>query len=233
MVKVDDAFEVRYKKAGNQFEVLVDFDKLNEYKKKHYEISVYDVLADVKIFKDQKKGDVASNNLLKESFKGLSEEDILEEILLRGDCQIPTSYVNKLRDEKKMQVVNYITENAVNPATKNKYTSSMIESEINKVKYNFDAYVSFENQAEEVLKLLKKVMPISIDKIVLEIEIPPRYLGSFYGPFRKFGKLTKEYYDRDGNLRIKIEITESLQDKVIDYIKHHTNNEGSYHIVKD
>ncbi|MDA3856563.1 MAG: ribosome assembly factor SBDS [Candidatus Woesearchaeota archaeon] len=233
MVKVDEAFEVRYKKGGNQFEVLVDFEKLNEYKKKHYAISVYDVLADVKIFKDQKKGDVASEILLKESFRGLSEDEILEEILLRGECQIPTSYTNKLREEKKMQVVNYIVENAVNPATKGKYTASMIESEINKLKFNFDPYIIFENQSEEVLKGLKKVIAISIDKIVLEVEIPPKYLGSFYGPFRKFGKILKEYYDRNGNLKIKLEITESLQDKVIDYIKHHTSGEGSYFISKD
>lgn len=232
MVNIDDAFEVRYKKNGNQFEVLVDFDKLNEYKKKPLEVSVYDVLADSTVFKDQKKGDVASESWLKESFKGLSEEEIFQEILLKGECQVPTAYVNKLREEKKIQVVNYITENSINPTTKGKYTSSMIESEINKLKFNFEPHQSFEHQAEEVLKKLKRVMAISVDKIVLDIEIPPKYLGAFYGPFRKFGKVNKEYYDRDGNLKLHLEITESVQDKVIEYIKHHTNNEASYHISK-
>jgi hypothetical protein len=56
MVKVDEAFEVRYKKGGEQFEVLVDFDKLKEFEKSPDTVSVYDVLADVKIFRDQKKG---------------------------------------------------------------------------------------------------------------------------------------------------------------------------------
>ena len=64
MVNIDDAFEVRYKKEKEQFEVLVDFDKLNEFKKDNT-ISVYDVLADTKIFKDQRKGELASENILK------------------------------------------------------------------------------------------------------------------------------------------------------------------------
>ncbi len=233
MVNVDDAFEVRYKKAGEMFEVLVDFDKLNEFKKKPNEVSVYDVVADVKIFKDQRKGDIASTNLLFDVFKTYNEEVIIKEILLKGECQIPTSYLNKLRDEKKMQVVNYIVENAVNPASKMKYTPSMIESEVSKLKYSFDPNVGFERQAEEVIKLLKKVMPISVDKVVLEIEVPGMYVGAFYGPFRKMGQITKEYYDNSGNLRMHMEVTQSQVDNVIEFIKAKTNNEASYFVKSD
>ncbi len=233
MVNVDEAFEVRYKKSGDQFEVLVDFDKLKEFEKKPNEISVYDVLADVKIFKNQKRGEVASDSLLQQTFKGLNEEQILKEILLKGECQIPTAYLNKLREEKKMQAINYIAENAMNPSTKSKYTKSMIESEVNKLRYGFEPNTGFEHQAEEVLKLLRKVMPISIDKVVLKIEVPPQYTGAFYGPFRKYGKVTKEFYDNSANLHIHIELTESQADNAINYIKQHTNNEGSYHISKD
>lgn len=232
MVKVDEAFELRYKKGKEEFQVLVDFDKLNEYKKKQEEISVYDVLADTKIFKDQKKGEIASENLLQTVFEYKPEEEIIKEILLKGECQIPTSFLNKLREEKKQQVINYIAGNAINPATKTKYTLSMIESEINSIKYNFDPQKDYSNQAEEVISILKKRMPISINKITLEISIPPQYCGAFYGPFRKFGKITKEYYDKESNLRIHIEISESAQDKVENYIKQHTNSEGSYYVSR-
>lgn len=233
MVNVNEAFEIKYKKAGEQFEVLVDFDKLKEYQKKPTETSVYDVLADTKIFKDQKKGEIASENILKKTFPNQTEEQILREILIKGECQIPTSYLNKLREERKKQAINYIAENAINPATKMKYTLSMIENEVNKIKYNFDPHSGFEHQAEEVLKLLKKVMPISIDKVTLEIEIPIQYSGAFYGPFRKFGHITKEYHDKNSNLRLHMEISESSADKAIEYIKKHTNNEGSYFIKKN
>ena len=138
MVNVDESFEVKFKSGKDEFQVLVDFDKLNEFKKKPTEISVYDVLADQKIFKDQRKGEVASEHHLKAAFGAKSEEEVLKEILLKGECQIPTSYLNKMREEKKRQVINYIAENAINPATKGRYTISMIESEINKVRYNYN-----------------------------------------------------------------------------------------------
>jgi len=233
MVKVDEAFEMRYKKAGQNFEVLVDFDKLKEFQKKSDDISVYDVLADDKIFKDQKKGELASTNLIEESFPQMSEEEVLKEILLKGECQIPTAYLNKLREEKKVQVINFIAENAINAQTRGKFTPTMIENEINKLKYNFDPYNNFEAQAQDVLVMLKKVMPISLDEVMVQLKIPATYCGNFYGPFRKMGKTQKEFYDNLGNLNLEIKATESVADKIITFAKNNANNEAEYRIVKE
>ncbi len=229
MVNVNESFEVRYKYAGENFQVLVDFEKLNEFKKNPDKVQINEVLADLKIFKNQKKGEIASENLLNEIFKNKNKEEIIKEILLKGECQIPTSYLNKLREEKKKQVINYIAENAINPQTKSKYTFSMIESEVNKLKFNFDPNKDFIIQSEEIIKLLKKRMPISLDKIILKIKIPGEYCGAFYGPFRKYGKIIKEYFDEESNLHIHIEIMESIQDTVINYIKNNSNNSAEYH----
>ena len=232
MVNVDEAFEMRYKKAGEQFQVLVDFDKLKEFQKKSEEVSVYDVLADNKIFKDQKKGELASTNILEKVFPEKSEEQILKEILTKGECQIPTAYLNKLREQKKVQIINYITENAINGQTKGKYAVSLVEGEINKLKFNVDPNKDFEPQAQDVLKMLKKVMPISLEEVVIEIGIPPMFVGSFYGPFRKLGKTIKEFYDNDSNLILHIKTTEGTMDKICDYVKNNTNGEGTYFIKK-
>lgn len=232
MVSVDDAFQVELKIQGEKFQVLVDFDKLNEFKKNTENVSVYDVLADTKIFRDQKKGELASENHLNAVFEGKSEEDILKIILLKGDCQIPTAYLNKLRDEKKVQVVNYIVENAINGQTKGKFTPTMVSDEVDKLKFNFDYNKSFESQAEEVVELLKKVMPIRISRIIMEINVPGQHCGAFYGPFRKYGKITKEYFDDDGNLHLHIEIAETKIDEVVNYIKNNSNGEGEYFVSK-
>lgn len=233
MVSVDKAFEIRYKLGNEQFEVLVDFDKLKEFKKKPDEISVYDILADSRIYKDQKKGELASENVLEKIFSGKDEEQILKEILLKGECQIPTAYLNSLREEKREQIINYISSNSVNPATRTKYTFSMIESEFKKINFNVNPETDIVKQAEEVLKLMKKSIPISIDKTTLEISVPPQYCGNFYGPFRKYGKVTKEFYDNEGNLRLHIEVTSGILDDVINFIKMKSNNEASYHTSQE
>lgn len=228
MVNVDESFQVRFKKDGQTFEVLVDFNKLNEYKKDPINISVYDVLADSKIFKDQRKGDLASTNELSQVFNSDNEELILKQILLNGECQIPTAYINKLRDEKKSQVINYIAENAINPQTKTKYTNSVISDEVNKIKFNFDPNKDFISQANDVLNLLKKIMPIGILKSNILLKVPGMYCGNFYGPFRKYGKFTKEYFDDEGNLHLHIEVNDSIIDEVLNYIKNKSNNEAEY-----
>jgi ribosome maturation protein SDO1 len=230
MVNVDEAFQVRYKHAGENFEVLVDFNKLNEFKSKPLEVPISDVLADDKIFRDQKKGDLASDTHLNSIFPNKSHEEIITEILIKGECQIPTAYLNELRETKKKQIINYIAENAMNPQTKSKYTSSMIDSEINKLNYNFHPDVDYMKQADEVLTILKKVMPIAIVKSILKLKVSPSHCSNFYGPFRKYGQISKEFYDDQGYLHIHMEINESISDEVINYIKNNSNNEAEYFI---
>ncbi len=233
MVNVDDAFEVKYKKGGESFEVLVDFDKLEEFKKKPDSISIYDVLADVKIFKDQRKGDEISDSDLKKAFGSKSNDEVLKEILLEGECQIPTAFLNKLREEKKLQVINYICENAINPTTKSKYTSTMLTSEVEKLRFNFKYDIDYKTQAKEVLEILKKVMPIVISRIKVILKVPPQYSGAFYGNFRKFGSISKEFYDDNGFLHMHIEVNESILDEVLSYVKNNSNNESEYYIDKN
>jgi ribosome maturation protein SDO1 len=231
MVNVDESFELRYKVGKNEFEVLVDFETYKKFKSKPEEMSVYDVLADHKIYADQKKGEVASAGEITKIFGNKSEEEVLKEILLKGECQIPAAYLKKLRDEKRSQVVNYIVENATNPVTKTKFTPSLIEGAIDKIRYNFDYNKDFEIQAKEVIDILKKQMPISVNKVVLEVTIPPVFLGAFYGKFRSMVRVMIEKYDNLGNLVLRFEIPQSKQDEIIDYIKRNSGNEASYHVV--
>ena len=233
MVKVDEAFELRFKQGKENFEVLVDFDKLQEFLKKPDEIDVYDVLADTKIFKDQKKGEVASENDLKNFFGNLGESEILKVILQKGECQIPTAYLNKLREERKQQIIGYIAENAFNPQSKTKYTLSMIQTAFERIKFNVDPLKNYINQAEEVFKLLKKEIPISMENVLMIIQISGEFCGNFYGPFRKFGKVKKEYFDNHGNLHIHFEVSESEIDKVATFIKQNSNETGEYYVKKD
>ncbi|MCA9486550.1 ribosome assembly factor SBDS [Candidatus Woesearchaeota archaeon] len=229
MVSVDKAFEVRYKKAGEQFEVLVDFDVLERFRKKPETVDLSDVLADDKIFADQKKGEMASEISLKKSFGDMSQENILKEILLKGECQIPTAFLNKLREEKREQIVAYIVANALNPQTKGKYTPSMISSEFEKVSYNVNPLQDMIVQAEAVLKLLQKRMPISMNRVTMKLVIPGEFCGAFYGSFRKLGQITKEYFDESGALHLHMSLAENQIDSVASFVKNNTNGEGEYY----
>lgn len=230
MVKVNEAFEIKYKKKGKEVQLLIDFDKLQEFRKNPEKIPIEDVVADDKIYTEQSRGEIASEQTLKTIFETIDENTILHEILINGDCQIPTAYLNKLREEKKRQVINYVVENAFNPQTNTKFTYSMIESIIESLHCNFDPLKDSTLQAETILKDIKKKVPISMNRITMILKIPGMYCGKFYGPFRNYGTIQKEYFDEKGNLHLHLEIPEGKIDDVATFIKTNSNGEGEYYI---
>lgn len=232
MVLVDDAFEVRYKYKGKEVQILVDFDQLQVYRKNSESVELEDVLVDDRIYVDQKKGELASDDVLKTLFGDMSHEERIEKILQDGECQIPTAYLNKLRQEKKTQIINYISQNAHNPQTKTKYTYSMIERAFEDISMTIDPLKDAIYQAEEIIKDLRKKMPISMEKVMLIIKVPGMYCGKFYGPFRKMGTITKEFYDDQGALHLHFEIYQGSLEDVVSYIKAHSQGEAEYHIQK-
>ena len=233
MVSVDKAFEMRYRKAGKEVQILVDFDELQSFRKNPQEKEIEDVVADDKIYSDQKKGELAPDSVLKEMFSTQNHQEILKEILLEGECQIPTAYLNKLREEKKTQIINYIAENAINPQTKTKYTYSMIENALSDIKTTIDPLKDHIYQAEQILKDLRKKLPISMDRVLMIIKIPGEHCGKFYGNFRKLGTIQKEYFDDHGRLHLHFEISQGNIDTVADYIKSNTQGTGEYHIQQE
>lgn len=232
MVLVDDSFEVRYKFKGKEVQVLVDFDQLQLFKKNSSDVELDDVVVDSNIYVDQKKGELASDEVLETLFGKIQHEEMMKKILLEGECQIPTAYLNKLRQEKKNQIINYISQNAHNPQTTTKYTYSMIQNAVEDLSITIDPLKDSIYQAEEVIKSLRKKMPISMEKVMMIIKIPGMYCGKFYGPFRKMGTITKEFYDDQGALHLHFEIYQGSVDEVMSYIKTHSQGEAEYHIQK-
>ncbi len=232
MVLVEDAFEVRYKYKGKEVQVLVDFDQLQTFRKNPQLVDLEDVLVDDRIYVDQKKGELASDDILTILFGNMTHNQRIEKILQDGECQIPTAYLNKLRQEKKNQIINYISQNAHNPQTNTKYTYSMIERAFEEISMTIDPLKDAIYQAEETIKHLRKKMPISMEKVILIIKVPGMYCGKFYGPFRKMGTITKEFYDDQGALHLHFEIYQGSLEDVVSYIKTHSQGEAEYHIQK-
>lgn len=234
MVKVDESCILRYKKEGETIEALIDFKLLLQFKNdSKSNISIYDIYADTRLFSDSKNGLEVSNDVITKLFNGKSEEEILTILANDGGPQIPTAYLNELREKKKTQVVEFIASNAINPQTKGKYTPNMIKSEFDSLKISIDPNQDHIHQAESALKELKKKMPISMESSLLIIQVDGQYSGNFYGEFRKFGTIQKEFYDDSGSLHIHINVLSGKVDSVISFIKQKTNDTGSYHIQKD
>ena len=109
----------------------------------------------------------------------------------------------------------------------------MIEQEINKIRFNYEINKDYLPQANDMLKLLKKVMPIAISRSKIQMRIPGMHCGNFYGQFRQLGKTMKEKFDDHGNLCLEMEVSDSEVDRTIEEIKKRANNEAEYVVITE
>jgi ribosome maturation protein SDO1 len=225
----NENFIVKYKKEGVVFEILVDFENLEKFKEEKEEIDVYDVVFDTDIYFDIKKAKRADKESIEKAFENIEEKEILSEILKKGDCQIPTQFKNKRREEIKNQIIQYIVDSCINPQTNSKFTNSTILDQIEKISFSINTNMDHIHQAEEVIKKLTSIMPIKISMKNILMTIPSKYSNKFLGEFRKYGKITKELWDNHGDLKLHMEINENNLDRTIEFIKRNSNGEAEYH----
>ena len=236
MAKVDESCIIRYKKGNLEVEALVEYKSLAQYLEKEEDredISIYDIFADTKIFSDSKKGLVTDSDTLQKLFPNKNEEEILKEIAINGDAQIPTNYLNELRDTKKDLIINYLTNQTINPQTKHRYTTAMLKDEIENLKISILPFRNHIKQAEDVFKQLKVKIPIKFDSTIIIVQVESQYAGVLVKPIREFGTVEKQFYDDSGNLHMHIKVPTGRVDETIDFLKDKTKGSVSYHLQKD
>lgn len=238
MAKVDESCIIRYKKGNEEVEALVEYKSLVSYLENkdsqlNENFSIYDVFADTKIYSDTNKGLVADNDTLNALFGNMNEEEMLYEIANNGDPQIPTSYMNELREKKKTQIINYLANETINPQTQRSYSNAAIEEEVEKLKISIHPYQNHIHQAEEVFKKLKEKMPIKFDTTTLIIQISSQYAGVFNSKMRSFGTIQKQFYDEHGTMHMHIQISTGRLEEIENFIKDASKNSASYHVAQE
>lgn len=208
---------VRFKKAGNTFEASVDPDKLVAYKEGD-KLELDEIVNDTKVFSDMKKGLVASENELEISFGTTDNEKILQTMIDQGEVQFTQKYRDELREKKFNKLVNLIHLNAVDPKTGIPHPETRVKSALEEAKFKINDLVKAENQVNEAIKLLRPIMPISLEKVVLEVTVPSQYAGSLHGKILNSGKINQENWLNDGGLHLLIELPAGLQNEFIDMI---------------
>ena len=182
---------VRYVKAGEKFEVLVDPDKAFEFKMGK-ELPIDDVIAMDVVYTDSKKGFRASREALMKAFGTDDVRKAIEVILRRGELLLTAEQRKKLVEEKKKQIITFISRNCVDPRTKLPHPPTRIEQALEQVGYPIDPFRDAEEQAREVIERLKAVLPISMEVFLVRAVVPPEHVGRCYGVVKNYGKILKE-----------------------------------------
>lgn len=213
MVRVDQAITARLKKDGEVFEILVDCDRALAYREGKL-ANLSEVLATKEIFKDAKKGTRASENEMKKLFKTDNADTIAEIILKKGEIQITAEHRNKLREEKRKQIVTFIHRNAVDAKTGHPHPPERIEALLEQAKIKIDEFHPVEMQVHDVITKLRPLIPIKMEIRELEFNVPVKFAEAAFAYVKRSMKVLKEQWGTDGNLKVVVEIPAGIQEEV-------------------
>jgi ribosome maturation protein SDO1 len=210
MVSADEAVIARLDKENSHFEILVDPYAASDVCEGK-DIDILENLAIDTVFKDAKKGDKASDETLEKIFGTSDIAVIAKEIILKGQVQLTTQQRKEMADAKKKMIIDRIARSSMDPHTKAPHPRNRIELAMEERGVHIDPFKKIDHQMKYVLDEIRHVLPISIDKIKIRIQIPGRYIGKAYGVVRNYGRFVKEEWLSDGSWMGILEIPPGVQ----------------------
>ncbi|MBS7648539.1 MAG: ribosome assembly factor SBDS [Candidatus Bathyarchaeia archaeon] len=216
---------------GENFEILVKPDPAFAFRSGK-SVSLSDILVTEVIFTDANKGLRAPDKKLKEAFGTTDPIEISKIILKRGTLQITAQQRKQLIEEKRRQIIDFISRNAVDPRTKLPHPPTRIEQALEQVRFPVDPFKSVEEQANEAIKALRSVLPLSVEKISVAVKIPPEYASKSYGTLKSFGTIKNEIWLSDGSLSVILEMPAGFYGPFLEKMGEMTRGNVEAKIVK-
>jgi ribosome maturation protein SDO1 len=188
----------RMTKDNEHFEVLVKPQKALDYRMGKT-AAITEVLAAETIFADANKGTKASEENLRKAFGTTDSLKIAETILTKGTLQLTTEQRRKMIEDKRKQIVDFIARQSVDPKTNLPHPPTRIENAMEQIRYSLDPFKPVEEQAKEIIKALRIILPLKMEQISLSVSIPATHSAKAYGSIKGFGTIKREEWRPDGS----------------------------------
>jgi ribosome maturation protein SDO1 len=203
--------------GNDRFEILVKPDPALEYKLgKRTDLS--SVLVSDEIYSDANKGSRVAVDKLTKHFKTSDSNEILKQILLKGELNLTTDQRRKMVEDKRKQIVQYINKNFVDPKTKLPHPVQRIENALEDVRATIDPFKKAEDQVKSIVDSLRKILPLKSEMLQLVILIPSSFSSTSYNYIKSSGVLTSEEWLSDGSLKVSIEINAGMKGNFLERI---------------
>lgn len=205
----------RIERKGITFEILVDPDKALKYRLGE-KVPVSKIIVYEEVYKDAKKGTRASEEEIRKAFGTTDFMKIAETILREGVVQVTAEQRRRLIEDKRRQIIEFISKNAIDPRTNMPHPPQRIELAMEEVGVAIDPFQDAKEQAMKVIEKLRPVLPLKIGVMKLKIRLPGDVVGKAYGLVRTMGKITREEWKKDGSWVSVVEVPTGLHLDLID-----------------
>lgn len=131
-IRLTNVSLVRLKKGKKRFEVPAYKNMVGSYRAGN-ETDLDNVLQINNVFLNVSKGAVAPNEDLKKSFPGMTREEIVLEILKKGEVQVGEKERAQELERVHKEVIDIVAGRLVDPKSKRVYTTGMIEKALDQL----------------------------------------------------------------------------------------------------
>lgn len=221
----------KYKKAGVEYQIVVDPDKAVAFKEGE-DIDVDEVVMSEEIFFDAKKGERAGEERMQEIFNTEDPLSIAKIILTEGEIQLTAEHRAKVRDAKRKTIIALIVKNACDPKTKLPHPATRIENAMEEAKVKIDEFKSSRDQVNDIIKQLRPVLPISIEHREISIHIPATHAAKVYGNLQSYGNIKEDSWENDGSWKGIVEVPAGMVNDLFDKLNAATQGGVHTEILK-
>jgi ribosome maturation protein SDO1 len=191
---------------GDHFEILTKPESALDYKLGKT-VPISQILATETIFIDAGKGTKASEEKLQEIFGTTNSLKVAEAILKKGTLQLTTDQRKQLVEDKRRQIISFISRECIDPKTNLPHPPLRIEQAMKQIHFSIEPSKGVEEQAKDIIKLLRPIIPLKMEKITVEIHVPPEHASKIYGTVKGFGTLKRDMWQADGSWAATVEMS--------------------------
>ncbi|MCW3976701.1 MAG: ribosome assembly factor SBDS [Candidatus Bathyarchaeota archaeon] len=221
----------RLTQEGERFEILVKPDNALAYRLGKT-TSISNALVSDIIYMDANKGDKPSEEKLRKAFGTTDSFQIASIILQKGILQLTTEQRKQLIDDKRKQIIAFISRQCVDPRTNLPHPPLRVERALQQIHYSIDAFKEVEEQARDIIKLLRTILPLKMEQIQITINIPPQFASKAYGTVKRFGTIKNEEWRNDGSWYAIVEMTAGLYGPFLEKVGEVTRGSAEAKLVK-
>jgi ribosome maturation protein SDO1 len=231
MVTLDRAVVARLKTHGTHFEILVDPDKAQDMKRGE-DVRLEDVLAVEDVFENASRGDRVPEEDLVKAFGTTSVPDIARKIIMEGEINLTAEQRHRMLEEKRRQVVNFISRNAINPQTMAPHPPARVERAMDEAGVHIDLAKSVEENVNVAMKAIRPIIPIRFEEVRVAVKIPANYAARAFGESAAFGKLLKDEWQNNGSWIGVVQIPAGAQPEFYDLVNKLSKGEAETKLLR-
>lgn len=160
-IRLTNVSMVKLKKDRKRFEVACYQNKVQDYRK-GVEKDLDEVLQIHQVFMNVNKGLVASKEDLQKCFGTTDVDEVIKEILARGEIQLSEKERQLMLNKINNEMLTLISAKCINPKSKKRYPPTMIHKALVELKFSPVLNKPAKIQALEAIRLLcaKQIIPI-------------------------------------------------------------------------